>query len=85
MADDPDFEEADASTDALVELFTDDLESLMGKWQDVAPSHIVERVLVRLSEDLPALTDDLKIVVGPATSRLLDALAAYRDSQAEDR
>jgi hypothetical protein len=40
---------------------------------------------VELSAEVSKLTDEFKDVVGPATSKLLDALAAYVDSEVEDR
>ena len=40
---------------------------------------------MELSAEVSKLTDDFKDVVGPATLKLLDALAEYRDSEFEDR
>ena len=37
-------------------------------------------VLLELATDLSDLTSDMKTVVGTDTSRLLDALVEYRDS-----
>ena len=50
--------------------------------------YIVESTLLALCEDLCELSDEMKYVVrggGPATAKLLDAMAAYRDSNVEDR
>ena len=59
---------------------------MWGRWEDaVSPSYIVESALVELSAEVSKLTDEFKDVVGPATSKLLDALADYRDSEFEDR
>ena len=84
MVDDQ-FDAANAATGALVEAFVSEIERMFSKWEAVAPSYIVERALVGLSTGLSELTDDLKTIAGPATSRLLDALAAYRGSRPEDR
>ena len=84
MVDDQ-FDAANAATDALVEAFVSEIGRMFSKWEAVAPSYIVERALTRPATDLSNLTDDLKTVAGPATSKLLDALVAYRDSRPEDR
>ena len=52
---------------------------MFGKWEDVvAPSYLVEIALLDLSTAVSELTDEFRDIVGPATSKLLDALAAYR-------
>jgi hypothetical protein len=59
---------------------------MYGKREDgVAPSYLVEVALMDLSTALAELTDEFKDTVGPATSKLLDALADYRDSRPQDR
>ena len=84
--DDPQFEDADAAVTRAVIAFVNEIESIFGKWEDVvSPSDIVESALVELSAEVSKLTDEFKDVVGPATSKLLDALAAYVDSEVEDR
>jgi hypothetical protein len=84
--DDPQFEDADAAVTRAVTSFVSEIESIFGKWEDaVSPSYIVESALVELSAEVSKLTDAFKDVVGPATSKLLDALADYRDSEFEDR
>ena len=64
MADDRQFDEADAAVAAFVR------SSRARRW---------------LATELSALTDDIKDVAGPATLKLLDAFADYRDSRPEDR
>ena len=84
--DDPQFEDADAAVTRTVTAFVNEIESMWGRWEDaVSPSYIVESALVELSAEVSKLTDAFKDVVGPATSKLLDALADYRDSEFEDR
>ena len=80
-------EEADAAIDQAVTTFVSGFESMWGRWEDVAPAYIVESTLLALCEDLCELSDEMKYVVrggGPATAKLLDAMAAYRDSNVED-
>jgi hypothetical protein len=80
-----DFDDADAAVTLAVTTFVNEIESLFDKWKDVAPSYIVESALVELSAEVSKLTDEFKGIVGPATSKLLDALADYRGSEVEDR
>jgi hypothetical protein len=84
--DDPQFEDADAAVTRAVTSFVSEIESIFGKWEDaVSPSCIVESALVELSAEVSKLTDEFRDIVGPATSKLLDALADYRNSEFEDR
>ena len=80
-----DFTEADAAVTRAVTNFVNEIDSFFGKWEGVAPTYIVESLLRELSTDIPALAEEFKPALGPATSRLLDALAAYRDSRPQDR
>ena len=57
---------------------------LFGKWGEVRPPYSRPRSL-ELSELLSPVGDHLKPALGPASSKLLDALAAYRDWRPEDR
>ena len=80
-------EEADTAVEQAVTTFVSEFESMWGRWEDVAPAYIVESTLLALCEDLCELSDEMKYVVrggGPATAKLLDAMAAYRDSNVED-
>lgn len=80
------FKEANAAVTRAVAAFVSEIESMFGKWEDVvAPSYLVEVALMDLSTALSELTDEFKDTVGPATSKLLDALADYRDSRPQDR
>ena len=58
---------------------------MIAKWDDVAPTYIIETVLVDPCSGLSDLTDGIEPAVGPATRKLLAALAEYRDSRLEDR
>jgi hypothetical protein len=85
MDDDRQFEGADAAVTLAVTTFVNEIESIFRKWgEGVSPSYIVESALVELSAEVSKLTDEFKDVVGPATSKLLDALADYRDPELED-
>jgi hypothetical protein len=86
MGDDRQFDEAHAAVTRAAATFVSEIESMFGKWEDVvAPSYLVEVALMDLSTALSELTDEFKDTVGPATSKLLDALADYRDSRPQDR
>ena len=52
---------------------------LRGRWENVAPGYVIESTLLELCTELSVLAPDIKTVAGPATVKLLDALAAYRD------
>ena len=64
MADDRQFDEADAAVTQAVSEF----ESMWGRWDTVAPSYIVESALLELATELSALTDDIKDVAGRIAS-----------------
>ena len=66
-------------------VFVEKIVELFGKWKEVRPSYILETALLELSELLSPVGDHLKPALGPASLKLLDALAAYRDSASEDR
>ena len=52
---------------------------MFGKWEAVAPSYIVENVLIELCTEVPKLADHLKDILEPGTLKLLDAMDEYRD------
>ena len=80
MGDDRQFDEAHAAVTRAAATFVSEIELMFGKWEDVvAPSYLVEVALMDLSTAVSELTDEFKDTVGPATSKLLDALADYRD------
>ena len=88
MIDEKQVQEADAAVTRAVTAFVSEFESMWGRWEDVAPAYVVESTLLALCEDLCELSDEMKYVVrggGPATAKLLDAMAAYRDSNVEER
>jgi hypothetical protein len=79
-------EEADAAIEQAITTFVSEFASMWGRWEDVAPAYIVESTLPDLCENLCELSDEMKSVVrGSATAKLLDAMAAYRDSEFEHR
>jgi len=53
-----------------------------GEWPGVAPSYILEVALVELCDEMILLADDPRLVerAGPATLKLSNALADFRDS-----
>ena len=55
--------------------------SMWGRWENVAPAYVIESALLELCTELSVLAPEIKSVAGPATVKLLDALAAYRDSE----
>ena len=82
---DSDFQEADEAVARAVTTFVSEIDQAMVKWEAVSPAYILESVLSDLCSELPKLADGLESTVGPATKKLLDALAEYHDSQAVDR
>ena len=81
----PEFKEANAAIEEAALVFVEKIVELFGKWKEVRPSYILETALRELSELLSPVGDHLKPALGPASLKLLDALAAYRDSASEDR
>jgi hypothetical protein len=81
------FQEADAAVDKAVADFISKIESMSEKWDAVARAYIVERGLLVLCEEMTKLIDnpDLANIMGPATLKLSNALADFRDSRFEDR
>jgi hypothetical protein len=75
----PEFKEANAAIKEAALVFVEKIVELFG------PSYILEIALRELSELLSPVDDHLKPALGPASLKLLDALAAYRDSASEDR
>jgi hypothetical protein len=81
----PDFKVANAAIEEAALVFVEKIVELFGKWEGVRPSYILETALLELSELLSPVGDHLKPALGPATHKLLDAFADYRDSRPEDR
>jgi hypothetical protein len=82
---DRNYEEATAAVTQAVTGFLREIDLMMGKWDAVAPTYIIEAMLVELCSRVSKITDGLDPAVGPATRKLLAALADYRDSKLEDR
>ena len=81
MIDEKQVQEADAAITRAVTAFVSEFESMWGRWENVAPAYVIESTLLELCTELSVLSADIKTVGGPATVKLLDALAAYRDSE----
>jgi hypothetical protein len=80
---DQQFQEADAAIKRAVAALMGAIDQMMVRWDVVAPTHIIEGVLLKLSEGLTELIDDPRLAnhLGPATLKLSNALVDYRDSQ----
>ena len=81
MVDEKQVQEADAAVTEAVTTFVSEFESMWGRWKNVAPAYVIESALLELCTELSVLAPDIKKVAGPPTVKLLDALAAYRDSE----
>ena len=81
MLDEKQVQEADAAITRTVTAFVSEFESMWGRWENVAPAYVIESALLELCTELSVLAPEIKTVAGPATVKLLDALAAYRDSE----
>ena len=81
MADEKQIQETDAAVTQAVRVFVSEFESMWGRWENVAPAYVIESALLELCTEFSVLAPEIKSVAGPATVKLLDALAAYRDSE----
>ena len=81
MLDEKQVQEADAAVTQAVRVFVSEFEFMWGRWENVAPAYVIESALLELCTELSVLAPEIKSVAGPATVKLLDALAAYRDSE----
>jgi len=81
------FQEADAAIDRAATAFMVKIESMPLKWDAVSRQYIVEGVLLKLCDEMTKLIDKpaLANTMGPAMTKLSNALADYRDSQAVER
>jgi hypothetical protein len=81
------FGKADAAVERAVDAFMARIESMFGKWEPVASTYIVERMLLILCHRMTKLLDDPCFAehMGPATLKLSNAMADYRDSRFVDR
>ena len=78
------FRRPDAAIDEAVAAFIGQVESSLGKWDAVAPTYMIQRVLLALCVEMSEFTDDpvVRDYAGPALMKLSNALADYRDSPA---
>jgi hypothetical protein len=80
------FQAAEAAVQLAVRVFRRRLENIFdgcaGEWPGVAPSYILEVALVELCREMILIADDPRLVerAGPATLKLSNALADFRDS-----
>jgi hypothetical protein len=82
------FREADAAIKRTVGTLMNSIKQMMGLWESVAPTYIVQRVLLELSEELPKLVDDPVLadhILESAELKLSKPLADYRNSRQEER
>jgi len=81
------FQKADAAIERAVADFMGKIDKMIGRWEAVAPSYIVERTLLAMPTELAKLIDDptLADLASPASLKLSKALADFRDSQASER
>jgi len=81
------FDQANAAIDRTVATFIKRVEALMGRWEAVSAQYVAEVVLLELCAEMSRLTDDaiVRNFAGPATVKLSNAFADYRDSQFVER
>ena len=79
------FEEANGAVAKAVAVFVSEIELMIGRWDAVLPTYILETALMDLCLGLSDLGEELNPAVGPATRKLVAALAEYRDLRLEDR
>ena len=76
----PEFKEANAAIEEAALAFVEKIVEMFGKWGEVRPPvHPRDARSKNLSELLSPADDHLRPALGPATLKLLDALADYRD------
>jgi hypothetical protein len=73
--------EANVAIKEAVADFVGEIAGMFGEWEEVDPRFILETTLMHLSVQVSPLTDEHRSTLGPATHKLLDALAAYRASR----
>ena len=81
------FQKADAAVERAVTAFMSKIEPMLVKWDGVPPAHIAQRLLLVLCTEASKLVDDPIVAefAGPATLKLSNDLADYRDARALDR
>ena len=80
---DQQFREADIAIERAVATFMSAIDHMMKRWDNVTTQYILEHVLLELCEELPMRIDTHS--TGPATVKLSNALADYRESPAVER
>jgi hypothetical protein len=82
---DSQYEEINAAITQTVTDFTSEIDLMVANSDAVPPTYILAAALMDLCSGLANLGDELAPAVGPATRKLLAAMADYRDSRLEDR
>ena len=77
---------ADSAVARLVDAFMAQIESMFGKLEPVYATYILERMLLILCYRMTRLIDNPRFAEhrAPATIKLCDAMADYRDSRCLD-
>ena len=71
------FDKANAAIERAVATFISTIERMEGRWESVAPTYVIERVLLELCHKLAKLIDDPAFensLIGPAEVKLSNAL-----------
>jgi hypothetical protein len=78
---------ADAAIERTVKRFLTEIEQMTVRWESVAATYVVERMLLRMCEGVTKLIDDpnLADIAGPASLKLSNALLDYRNSLSSER
>jgi hypothetical protein len=81
------FQAADAAIESAVTACMSKIEQMIGRWEAVRSTYIVEGTLLALCDGMTKLIDDpiLADMAGPAGLKLSNALADYRDSLPSER
>jgi hypothetical protein len=80
------FQQADLAIESTVARFVSAVDRMMGRWDNVGPTYIFDRVLVELCEELTKRMDKEPTAIrGPAALKLSNAMADYRDSPVTER
>ena len=77
------FDKADSAVARMVDAFMARTESMFGKLEPAYATYILERMLLILCHRMTRLIDNPNLAehLGPATLKLSDAMADYRDSR----
>ena len=78
---------ADSAVARVVDAFMTRIELMFRKLEPVYATYILERLLLILCHRMTKLLDDPRFAehMGPATMKLSNAMADYRDSRCVDR